>query len=75
MIINSNIKGKNLSFLKQEFEKTSTSQILLGKAVKKDIHKYGVAKIEKNILTSIVEKPSILKAPLRSICCWKIYFK
>ena len=44
MIINSNIKGKNLSFLKQEFEKTSTSQILLGKAVKKDIHKYGVAK-------------------------------
>ena len=63
MVINPNIKGKNLSCLKQEFEKTSTSQILLGKAAKKDIHKYGVAKIEKNILTSIVEKPSILKAP------------
>tara|TARA_B100001287_G_C22661332_1_gene520517 strand:- start:132 stop:1007 length:876 start_codon:yes stop_codon:yes gene_type:complete len=63
MIIKSHDKSSNLLKLKKEFERTNKSQILLGHAKKEDIHKYGIAKINKNNIVSISEKPTISKAP------------
>ncbi len=63
MIIKSHDKSSNLLKLKKEFERTNQSQILLGHAKKEDIHKYGIAKINKNNIVSISEKPTISKAP------------
>ena len=65
MLVKSDDKSSNLTKLKKEFERTKKSQILLGYAKKEDIHKYGIAKINKNKnkIISILEKPSISKAP------------
>ena len=62
--------GDSLKEMKLSFEKNKTSSILLGKAKKEDIPKYGIAKIKKNskspglgLIKKIIEKPTIKKAP------------
>lgn len=70
MIIESNHKGNNFALMKENFEKTGKSSILLGKVRKSDVQNYGIAKFNKksmkNIffqLDDIIEKPSPKKAP------------
>ena len=62
--------GESLKEMKINFEKNEISSILLGKAKKADISKYGIAQIKKNaklpglgLVEKIIEKPSIEKAP------------
>ena len=62
--------GSSLKEMKLNFEKQEISSILLGKAKKADISKYGIAQIKKNsklpglgLVEKIIEKPSIKKAP------------
>ena len=62
--------GESLKEMKINFEKNEISSILLGKAKKEDISKYGIAQIKKNakfpglgLVEKIIEKPSIKKAP------------
>ena len=62
--------GDSLKEMKLNFEKHEISSILLGKAKKEDIPKYGIAQIKKNsklpglgLVEKIIEKPSIKKAP------------
>ena len=62
--------GDSLKEMKLNFEKNEISSILLGKAKKEDIPKYGIAQIKKNskfpglgFVEKIIEKPSIKKAP------------
>ncbi len=62
--------GDSLKEMRLNFEKHETSSILLGKAKKADIPKYGIAKIKNNpklsglgLVEKIIEKPSIKKAP------------
>tara|TARA_Y200000002_G_scaffold181060_1_gene149378 strand:+ start:7085 stop:7969 length:885 start_codon:yes stop_codon:yes gene_type:complete len=70
MIIQGSNKKNNLSSMKKNFELNQTSSILLGKAKKKHITKYGIAKLEKTkkyigdgVIKKIIEKPSIKQAP------------
>jgi len=63
MILGESSKKNNLSKLKEDFERTHTSQILLGKISIKEANKYGIAKIEKNKVKKIIEKPSRKNAP------------
>ena len=63
MILGESSKVNNLSKLKEDFERTNTSQILLGKISIKEVDKYGIAKIEKNKVKKIIEKPSKKNAP------------
>ena len=63
MILGESSKINNLSKLKEEFERTHISQILLGKIPIKEVDKYGIAKIEKNKVKKIIEKPSKKNAP------------
>ena len=60
----------SLKEMKRNFEINETSSILLGKAKKADVSKYGIAKIQKNsklpglgFVKKIIEKPSLEKAP------------
>ena len=62
--------GDSLKKMKISYESNQTSSILLGKAKKADIPKYGIAQIMKysklpglGLVTKMVEKPSIEKAP------------
>ena len=62
--------GDSLKKMKRNFEINETSSVLLNKAKKADISKYGIAKIRKNskfpglgFVEKIIEKPSIEKAP------------
>ena len=62
--------GSSLKEMKLNFEKQEISSILLGKAKKVDISKYGIAQIKKDsklpglgLVEKIIEKPSIKKAP------------
>ena len=62
--------GASLKEMRLNFEKHEISSILLGKAKKADIPKYGIAQIKKNpnlpglgAVEKIIEKPSIKKAP------------
>ena len=63
MIIKSSSGKNNLKELKSEYESSGISQILLGTIPKKDVSKYGIAKISKNLITQIIEKPSLKAAP------------
>tara|TARA_B100000575_G_scaffold290491_1_gene294292 strand:- start:4307 stop:5179 length:873 start_codon:yes stop_codon:yes gene_type:complete len=58
MILKESSKGKNLSKLKKDYENSGNSQILLGKASKKEISSYGVVKTSSSSIEKIVEKPS-----------------
>tara|TARA_Y100000816_G_scaffold216846_1_gene161992 strand:- start:2128 stop:3006 length:879 start_codon:yes stop_codon:yes gene_type:complete len=62
--------GDSLKEMRLNFEKHQISSILLGRAKKADISKYGIAKIKKysklpglGLVERIIEKPSIKKAP------------
>ena len=62
--------GDSLKEMRSYFEKYEISSILLGKAKKADISKYGIAQIKRNsklsglgVVEKIIEKPSIKKAP------------
>ena len=58
------INEKNDLFeLKKEFEKSGKSQILVGRIQKKDVSSYGIVKLQNHLIKSIVEKPSLKKAP------------
>ena len=75
MVLNKNTKDNNLAKLKHDFDRTGTSQILLGKVNKKEISNYGVAKIKKNNIEKIVEKPSSNKAPSNLFVVGRYIFK
>lgn len=69
MLIQGNSR-KNLFSMRKEFEKNGKSSILLGKAKKVDISKYGIVKIKKiksiselGKIEKIIEKPSLKTAP------------
>ena len=62
--------GDSFQQMKTNFEENETSSILLGKAKKVDISKYGIAQVKKNsklselgFIEKIIEKPTIKKAP------------
>ena len=62
--------GDSLKEMRLNFEKREISSVLLGKAKKADISKYGIAQIKKNsklpglgLIEKMIEKPSIKKAP------------
>ncbi len=62
--------GDSLKAMRLNFERGEISSILLAKAKKADISKYGIAKIKKNLklpglglVEKIIEKPSIKEAP------------
>ena len=62
--------GDSLKEMRLNFEKEQISSVLLGKAKKADIPKYGIAKIKKNsrmpglgLIEKMIEKPSIKRAP------------
>ena len=63
MLIADQSKNNNLSKLKKEFEESGLSQILLGKTGKKELSNYGIAKVSKNKILRILEKPKINEAP------------
>jgi UTP--glucose-1-phosphate uridylyltransferase len=58
MILKESSKGNNLSKLKKDYENSGNSQILLGKASKKEISSYGVVETSSSSIKKIVEKPS-----------------
>ncbi len=62
--------GGSLKEMRLNFEEYEISSILLGRAKKADIPKYGIAQLKKNpkftelgLIERIIEKPSIRKAP------------
>ena len=63
MLISDQSKKNNLSKLKKEFEESGLSQILIGKIGKKELSNYGIAKVSKNKILRIFEKPKINEAP------------
>ena len=74
--------GDSLKEMKLNFEKYEISSILLGKAKKADIPKYGIAQIKKNsklpglgFVEKIIEKPSIRKAPSNLYAVGRYIFK
>ena len=63
MLIKNSNRKNDLFELKKAYEISGKSQILVGKAQKKDISNYGIVKINNLRIESIVEKPSFKKAP------------
>jgi len=62
--------GDSLKEMRLNFEKEEISSVLLGKAKKADISKYGIARVKNNsklpglgLIEKIIEKPSIKRAP------------
>ena len=70
------INEKNDLFeLKKEFEKSGKSQILVGRIQKKDVSSYGIVKLQNHLIKSIVEKPSLKKAPSNLFVIGRYIFK
>ena len=74
--------GDSLKKMRLNYEEKETSSILLGKAKKADIPKYGIVQIEKHLkvpwlgsIKKIVEKPSIEKAPSNLYAVGRYIFK
>ena len=74
--------GDSLKEMKLNFEKHEISIVLLGKAKKIDISKYGIAKVKKDselpglgLVEKMVEKPSIKKAPSNLYAAGRYIFK
>ena len=70
MLLNSNYKKNNLTLMKNSFEKSGESCLLLGKVKRSEVQNYGIVKIKNKIqknklfpLEDVVEKPSPKKAP------------
>ena len=62
--------GDSFKEMKEKYEQHEISSLLLGKARKEDISKYGIAKLNNNsklaglgFIEKIIEKPSLKKAP------------
>lgn len=77
-----NKNGTSLKKMKSYFDKNNISCCLLGKAKRKDISKYGIAKISKSnkfsgstFIKKIVEKPSLSKAPSNFFAAGRYIFK
>ena len=82
MLVKGSNKKNNLSLMKLEFEQKGISSILLGKAKKEDINKYGIVKIKKNKTFSemyeiekIIEKPTLNSAPSNLFAVGRYIFK
>jgi len=58
MILKESSTGNNLLKLKKDYENSGNSQILLGKASKKEISSYGAVETSLSRIAKIVEKPS-----------------
>ena len=74
--------GDSFKEMRLNFEKNEISSILLGKAKKEDIPKYGIAQIKKNsklpglgLVEKIIEKPSIKKSPSNLYAAGRYIFK
>ena len=69
MIIDDISNKNNLFLMKQNFMKNFTSSMLLGKAKRKNLKKYGIARVIKTsskspiLVKEIIEKPSPKRAP------------
>ncbi len=67
------LKVDNLAMMKKRFLENKTSLILLEKVPHKDVHKYGIAKLQRSLnsynsvskVEDIVEKPNLNSAPSR----------
>lgn len=82
MLIQSTNRKKNIALMKKDFEKNQISSILFSTALKKDISKYGIAKINRNKeslglgkVEAIIEKPSLKKAPSNLFAVGRYIFK
>lgn len=82
MLIQSTNRKKNIALMKKDFEKNQISSILFSTALKKDISKYGIAKINRNKkslglgkVEAIIEKPSLKKAPSNLFAAGRYIFK
>lgn len=74
--------GDSLKEMRLNFENCGMSSVLIGKAKKADISKYGIAQIKKNsklpglgLIERIIEKPSIKKAPSNLYAAGRYIFK
>ena len=74
--------GDSLKEMRLRFEKDEISSILLGRAKKADIPKYGIVEIKKNsklpglgLIERIIEKPTIKKAPSNLYAAGRYIFK
>ena len=74
--------GDSFKEMRLNFEKGEISSVLLGKAKKANISKYGIAQIKKNsklpglgLVEKIIEKPSIKKAPSNLYAAGRYIFK
>ena len=81
MLISNKVSNSNLFQMKREFERSGRSSILLGKATKSEVSKYGIAKLNRKKnnygfqeVISIIEKPSILEAPSSSFAAGRYIF-
>ena len=82
MILESNYSENNLALMKENFDQTGKSSILLGKVKKSEVQKYGIAKLinksKKNCffpLGDIVEKPSPKQAPSKLFVVGRYIFE
>ena len=75
MLIKNSNKDNDFFELKNSFENSGKSQILLGKASKRDISNYGIVKLNKFCIESIVEKPSLKNAPSNFFVIGRYIFK
>jgi len=74
--------GDSLKEMRLRFEKDEISSILLGRAKKADIPKYGIVEMKKNsklpglgLIERIIEKPTIKKAPSNLYVAGRYIFK
>jgi UTP--glucose-1-phosphate uridylyltransferase len=81
MLISSDKKSSNLLEMKNEFEISGDSSILLGKAKESEISKYGIVKLsnKKNTrgfrkIEKIIEKPKMNTAPSRLFAAGRYIF-
>ena len=81
MLLKNSSKEKNLTLMKKFFDKKNISSILFSEAEKKDLPNYGVAKFKKDSkfsslgeIESIIEKPTIKRAPSNLLFQEDIYF-
>tara|TARA_S200000501_G_scaffold358719_1_gene383760 strand:- start:1982 stop:2818 length:837 start_codon:yes stop_codon:yes gene_type:complete len=82
MLLQNSNKKNNLALMKKNFDSNNTSGILFSSASKKDIPLYGIAKIKKIkdfpgrfLVKSIIEKPTIKKAPSNLFAVGRYIFR
>ncbi len=81
MILDDLSRDNNFSLMVKDFEKNHNSLILLGEARKKDLNKFGIAKVKKingiphYKIEEIIEKPSVKKAPSNLFAAGRYIFE